>query len=143
MKKYFVLIFGLLFLSVGIVLAQDPEIPEIPDVEYLIANFGVLMAVFTGIAAIATFIGEFVIRLIKATKKTVKIVIVFVLAIGLSFLAKVLSMGDYGLMLWWQVGIWGLLSGAAAAGVRGTNLLFLKSVVEFVIGLILSKEPKE
>ena len=143
MKKYFVLIIGLLFFCVGAIMAQDPEVPDIPDVEYLIANFGALMAVFTGIAAISTFIGEFVIRLIKVTKKVVKIVIVFVLAIGLSFLAKVLSMGDYGLMLWWQVGIWGLLSGAAAAGVRGTNLLFLKSVVEFVIGLILSKEPKE
>jgi len=143
MKKYFVFIIGLLFLCVGIVLAQDPEVPVIPDVEYLIANFGALMGVFTGIAAIAMFIGEFIIRLIKATKKIVKIIIVFVLAIGLSFLAKVLSMGDYGIMLWWQVLFWGLLSGTAAAGVRGTNLLFLKSVVEFVIGLILSKEPKE
>lgn len=140
MKKYFALIFGF---SVGVVLAQNPEVLVVPDVGYLIDNFGLLMVTFAGIAAIASFIGEFLIRVLKSTKKIVKIIIVFVLAIGLSFLAKVLNMGDYANMLWWQVGIWGLLSGAASAGVRGTNLLFLKSVVDFVIGLLLQKEPKE
>ena len=143
MKKYFVLVFGLLFFSIGMVLAQDPEVPVIPDLGFLVENFGALMATFAGIAAISSFIGEFFIRLIKSTSKVLKIVIVFVLAIGLSFLAKVLNMGDYADMVWWMVCIWGLLSGATSAGMRGTNLLFLKSVVEFVIGLILAKEPKE
>jgi len=143
MKKFFVLFIGLLFLFVGALFAQVTEVPVIPDVSYLIDNFGLLMATFAGIAAIASFVGEFFIRLIKSTKDIVKIIIVFVLAIGLSFLAKVLNMGDYANMIWWQICIWGLLSGATSAGVRGTNLLFLKSVVEFLIGLILQKEPKE
>jgi hypothetical protein len=143
MKKYFVLIFGMLFLSVGIVLAQDPEIPEIPDVQYLIANFNTLMLTFTGIAAIATFLGEFFIRLIKATKKYVKIAFVLVIGVGLTFLSGVIfKNGDYAVMIWWQKIFWGLLSGAAAAGLRGTNLLWVKSAVEFVIGLLLKKEPK-
>lgn len=143
MKKYFVFIFGMLFLTLGIVLAQDPEVPEIPDVQYLIANFGVLMLTFTGIAAISTFAAELLIRLIKATKKFVKIVIVMILGVGLTFLSGlVFKDGDYAVMLWWQKVFWGLLSGAAASGIRGQNLLFLKSIVEYLIGLILKKEPK-
>lgn len=144
MKKYFVLFFGLLFLFVGAVMAQDPEIPEIPDVQYLAANFGVLMLTFTGIAAVATFLAELFIRVVKITKKAVKIAFVLVMGVGLSFLsAVVFKEGDYALMLWWQKIFWGLLSGAAAAGLRGTNLLWVKAVVEFLIGLILKKEPSE
>jgi len=143
MKKYFVLIFGMLFLFVGIVLAQDPEVPVIPDVQYLVANFGILMLTFTGIAAIASFVGEFFIRLIKTTKKAIKIAFVMVMGVGLTFLSGlVFKDGDYALMIWWQKIFWGLLSGATAAGLRGANLLWVKSLVEFFIGLILSKEPK-
>lgn len=143
MKKYFVLIFGMLFLFVGIVLAQDPEVPVIPDVQYLVANFGILMLSFTGIAAIASFVGEFFIRLIKTTKKAIKIAFVMVVGVGLTFLSGlVFKDGDYALMIWWQKIAWGLLSGAAAAGLRGTNLLWVKSLVEFFIGLVLKKEPK-
>jgi len=143
MKKYFVFIFGMLFLTLGIVLAQDPEVPEIPDVQYLIANFGVLMLTFTGIAAIASLIGELFIRLIKTTKKAIKIAFVMVVGVGLTFLSGLIfKEGDYALMLWWQKIAWGILSGAAAAGLRGTNLLWVKSAVEFLIGLILKKEPK-
>jgi hypothetical protein len=141
MMKRLMMLFGMLVLLFIPILAQG-EVPVIPDMDYLVSNFGALMLTFAGIAAIASFIGEFFIRLIKSTKNLVKIIIVFILAIGLSFLAKVLSMGDYAIMVWWQVGLWGLLSGATASGLRGTNLLFFKSVVEFVIGLILQKEPK-
>jgi hypothetical protein len=143
MKRFLFIFLGLVFLMIP-VLAQDGEVPEIPDVQYLIANFGVLMLTFTGVAAVSSFVAEFLIRLVKTTSKVVKIVFVLVLGVGLTFLSGlVFKEGDYALMLWWQKIFWGLLSGAAAAGLRGANLLFVKSVVEFLIGLILSKEPDE
>lgn len=143
MKKYFLFIFGLLFFFVGAVLAQTPEVPVIPDVDYLISNFGVLMGTFLGVAAIATFFGELLVRLFKMTGKVGKIVVVMILAVGVSFLGSLVNIGYLAEAPWYQVGIWGLLSGVTAAGLRGTNLLFVKSVVEFLIGLILQKEPKE
>jgi hypothetical protein len=142
MMKKVIMFFGLLFLFVGAALAQG-EVPEIPDVEYLVANFSILMATAVGVAAIASFIGEAVVRLFKMTGKVGKIVVVMVLSIGLSFLGSVVNIGYLAEAPWWQVGIWGIFSGVVAAGLRGTNLLFFKSVVEFLIGLILSKEPKE
>jgi len=141
--KRFVMLFALLLMAVGII-AQVGEVPEIPDVEYLVANFGTLMITFTGIAAIASFLAEFFIRLVKTDKKAVKIAFVLVLGVGLTFLSGLLfKEGNYAMMIWWQKILWGLLSGAAAAGLRGTNLLFVKSVVEFLIGLLLSKEPSK
>ena len=77
MKKYLIFIIALLLIPVA-VFSQVNEIPEIPDVQYLIANFGTLMLTFTGIAAIATFLAELFIRVLKTTKKTVKIVFVLV-----------------------------------------------------------------
>ena len=141
MKK-FVLLFVILLIGSVAILAQE-EPPVIPDVEYLIANFGILMLTFTGIAAITTFLAELFIRVVKTTKKTVKIIFVLVMGVGLTFLSGVVFKdGDYAIMIWWQKVFWGLLSGAAAAGLRGTNLLWVKAAVEFLIGLILKKEPK-
>ena len=137
------MLFGFLMLCMVALFARVDEIPEIPDVEYLIANFGILMLTFTGIAAIATFLAELFIRVVKTTKKAVKIAFVLVMGVGLTFLSGVVfKEGDYAVMLWWQKVFWGLLSGAAAAGLRGTNLLWIKAAVEFLIGLILKKEPK-
>ena len=135
------MLFGMLLLGMIPILGQ--EVPEIPDAEYLVANFSVLMLTFTGIAAIASFIAEFFIRLFKTPNKYVKIGFVIVASIGLSFLSGLIFKdGDYAVMIWWEKIFWGALSGAAAAGLRGTNLLWVKSVVEFVIGLLLKKEPK-
>jgi hypothetical protein len=143
MKKYLKLMLVFLFVGVGMLFAQENgEIPEIPDVQYLIANFGTLMLTFTGIAAVATFLAELFIRVVKTTKKAVKVAFVLVVGVGLTFLSGVVfKEGDYAVMLWWQKIFWGLLSGAAAAGLRGTNLLWVKAAVEFLIGLILKKEP--
>ena len=145
MKKFLKLMFVFLFVGVGVLLAQENgEIPEIPDTQYLVANFSILMLTFTGIAAIASFLAEFFIRWVKTTSKYVKIAFVLVVGVGLTFLSGLIFKGgDYALMIWWQKILWGLLSGAAAAGLRGTNLLWVKSMVEFVIGLLLKKEPVE
>ena len=144
-RMFFIFFISFLVTPAAMLLAQaTPEVPEIPDVQYLIANFGVLMLTFTGIAAVAQFVAEFLIRVVQATKKWVKIVFVMVLGVGLSFLSGLIfKESDYALMLWWQKIFWGLLSGAAASGLRDQNLAGLKSIVEFLIGLILSGSLKK
>ena len=142
MKKRFMLLFGFLVLLIIPVLAQG-EVPEIPDVNYLVANFGILMLTAAGVAAIASFLGEALVRLFKMTGKVGKIIVVIVLAIALSFIGSLVNIGYLAEAPWWQTGIWGIFSGVVAAGLRGTNLLFFKSIVEFLIGLILQKESKE
>jgi len=142
MMKRLMLLFGLLVLMFLPALAQG-EVPVIPDVDYLVGNFGILMGTFLGVAAIASFLGEMLIRLFKMTGNTGKIIVVFALAVAISFLGSIINVGYLAEAPWYQVGLWGMLSGATAAGLRGTNLLFFKSVIEFIIGLILQKEPKE
>lgn len=141
MKRLIALFTFLIIGAIAILAQTDP--PVIPDTEYLISNFGILMATAIGVAAIASFIGELLVRWFKMTGKVGKIIVVMILAIGISFLGGVINIGYLAASPWWQTGIWGIFSGVVAAGLRGTNLLFFKSVVEFLIGLILSKEPKE
>ena len=137
------MLFGFLVLLIIPVLAQVGEVIVIPDTEYLISNFGILMGTFFGIAAIATFVGEILVRLFKMTGKVGKITVVMILAVAVSFLGSCINVGYLAEAPWYEVGVWGLLSGVSAAGLRGTNFLFVKSVVEFLVGLILQKEPKE
>lgn len=141
MKKFIALI--TIFILGSIAILAQGEVPEIPDVNYLVENFGMLMLTATGVAAIASFLGEALVRLFKMTGKVGKIVVVVILAIAISFIGSLINVGYLAEAPWWQTGIWGVFSGVVAAGLRGTNLLFFKSIVEFLIGLILSKEPKE
>jgi hypothetical protein len=104
---------------------------------------GTLMFSYLGIAAIASFVGEAIIRIIKATKKVVKVIVIMILGIALSFLGQIINVGYLADSVWWQTALWGILSGAAANGIRSSNLIFFKSVVDFIIGLILDREPKE
>ena len=122
------------------VIAQG-EVPVIPDFNDLTSNFGSYMAAYLGVAAIASFLGEYVIRLLKSTSKTVKIIVVSVVAVAVSFLGSLINIGYLAEAVWYEAIIMGVLSGVTAVGLRGTNLLFFKSVVDFVIGLIKAKEP--
>lgn len=140
--KRLMMLFGFLVLCIVSVFSQV-EVPVIPDWEFLYSNFGTLMATFLGVAAIASFLGEALIRIFKTTVKAWKVVVVLFLGVGLSFLGGVVNIGYLAEASWWQISLWGLLSGAAACGLKSGNILFFKSIVEFVIGLILSKEPKE
>jgi hypothetical protein len=142
LKMFLFFFFALLLLPAAIVLGQD-EIPTIPDWQYLYDNFGTLMFSYLGIAAIASFVGEAIIRIIKATKKVVKVIVIMILGIALSFLGQIINVGYLADSVWWQTALWGILSGAAANGIRSSNLIFFKSVVDFIIGLILDREPKE
>jgi len=140
MKKRMLLLIGFLVLMIAPVLSQ---IEVIPDWSYLYENFGVLILTYLGIAAIASFIGEALIRLLKVTKKVLKVTLVMILAVGLALLATVINKGFLAEAPIWQAALWGLLATAAANGLQSGNLLFFKSIIEFFIGWILSKESKE
>lgn len=150
MMKKLTMLFGFLVLLIVPLLSQDTivaippvnDVPVIPDWLFLTNNFGILMGTFLGIAAIASFVGEALIRLFKTTITAWKVVIVMILAIVLSFVGSVVNLGYLAATPWWQTILWGALSGAAAAGLKSGNILFFKSIIEFVIGLILSKEPR-
>jgi len=108
----------------------------------LYENYGVFLATYLGIAGVAMFLGEFVIRLLKLTTKFTKVVAVWVLAVGVSFLGMAINVGYLAEATWWETLMWGMLSGVAANGLFGANIAFLKTAVEFIIGLIKAKEPK-
>ena len=134
-----ILLVLVLLISIGI-FAQDIEIPA--DFVDLYENYKFFFATYLGIAGVATFLGEYVIRLLKAAIKWQKVAIVSVVAISISLLARLIGIGFLGEASFLIVVIWGGLAAATAAGLRGTNLLFVKSMVDFVVGLLLQKEPK-
>jgi len=140
--KRLMLFIGFMALLIVPVLSQE-EVPVIPDWAYLYDNFGLLMATYLGIAAIASFAGEILVRLFKLIVKWQKVVVIMVLGVGVSFLGSLINVGYLAEASWWQTGLWGLLSGAIACGLRSGNILFFKSIVEFIISLLLPKEPTE
>ena len=136
--KRLMMLFGLLVLIIVPIFAQD-----VVTWRDLYDNFPTLMLTYAGVAAIATFLGEFVIRWMSLTKKLWKVVAVWVLAIGVSFLGSVINVGYLSEASWYEVVLWGCLSGALAGGIRSENVLFLKTLVDFVLGWIkIKKEPK-
>jgi hypothetical protein len=107
----------------------------------LYENYGAFFGTYLGIAGIATFVSEYVIRLIKLTARVQKVIVVVLLAIGVSFLSMWWNIGYLAEATWWETALWGGLSAAAAAGLRSANLLFAKTIVDFIINYIKSKEP--
>jgi len=139
MKKFLFLVLAFLLVGAGVLIAQDVVVPT--DWQDLYDNYGVFFATYLGIAGVATFLGEPVIRLLKLTVKWQKVAVVSVIAIAVSFFGQFANVGYLADSIWWQTLIWGATAAAAAAGVRSANLLFIKSVVDFIIDLIIKKEP--
>ena len=140
MKKL-IMFCSFLLLGTIALLAQEPDVPV--SWQDLYDNYGVFFATYLGMAGIVTFLGEYVIRLLKLTTKFLKVLFITLLSVGLSFLASAIGIGFLNGAEWWIVLLQGGLIAVAASGVRGTNLLFVKTVVDFVIGLIATKEPKK
>ena len=138
MKKILVLI-GLLFMAVIPILAQEVIPPE--NWQDLYDNYGAFFATYLGIAGVAMFLGEYVIRLLKLTVRFQKVAVVVLLSVGLSFLSMAANIGYLAEAVWWETLLWGGLSAAAAAGLRSSNLLFAKTIVDFIINYLKSKEP--
>lgn len=114
---------------------------EIPIPEDVTQVFDFLASYLT-IAGLAMFLGEFVIRWLKATERWQKVVIVWILSIGCSLFSMAVSVGYLAGVIWWEAVIWGVLSGVAANGFFGGNIMFLKSIVEWAISYLKAKEPK-
>jgi len=139
MKKRMLLLIGFLVLMMAPVFSQT--VPA--DWADLYNNYGVFFATYLGIAGIAMFLGEFVIRLLKLTQKTQKIIAIWVLSVIVAFAGMLVNIGFLAEATWWETLIWGLFAGVAANGIWTSNLVFLKTIVEFLIGLIKAKETVE
>jgi len=138
MKKRMLLFIG--FLALFLVPVFSQELPA--DWLDLYENYGVFFGTYLGIAGIALFLGEYVIRLLNLKEKFQKVIAVWVLAVGVSFLGMVINIGFLAEANWYETLLWGLLAGVAANGIWSSNLAFLKTIVEFLIGLIKAKEVK-
>lgn len=139
MKRFLFLFLS--FFALMPLLGQEPEVPG--DWVDLYENYGAFFATYLGIAGVASFLAEYVIRLFKVTVQTWKVVIVVGLAIGLSFLGNVLNLGYLAEAEIYETILWGALSAATAAGLRSSNLIFFKTVVDFIVSYLKAKEPAE
>ena len=136
MKRLMMLMFAMVLFAVPVFSQEMPT-----SWQDLYDNYGAFFATYLGIAGVAMFLGEYAIRLLKLTVKFQKVAVVVVLSIGISFLASAINVGYLAESAWYETLLWGGLSAAAAAGLRSTNLLFAKTIVDFVIGFIKTKEP--
>ena len=112
---------------------QDVEVPD----------FGSVFLTYLTVAGATTFLAEAVIRLLSLVHKAWKVAFVILIAVGLSFLSNLINVGYLAEATWWETLLWGGLSAATASGLRSQNLLFIKTIVDFLIGYIKSKEPVE
>ena len=136
MKRLLSLLF-LLVASVAVVFGQTVPV----DWADLYENYGTFFATAGGIAGIAMFLGEIVIRLLKLAVKWQKVALVWVLSIATSFVgAFVLNVGYLAEATWWETLIWGAFSGLLANGIWSGNVAFIKSILEFIVGLIKAKQ---
>lgn len=139
-KQRFLSLVILLFAAVGVFAQNDVIIP--PDWGDLYDNYGVYFATAGGIAGIAMFVGELVIRLLNLVVKWQKVALVWVLSVAVSYVgAFVLNVGYLAEASWWETAIWGVFSGLLANGIWSSNVAFIKSILEFFIGLIKAKQP--
>jgi len=131
MKKGFLLIAFLMLVFTSLI-AQD--VPT--SWQDLYDNYGVFFATYLGIAGVAMFLGEIVLRLLQWARKIEKVLTIWVLAIALSYFGMLANIGFLAEASWWETLLWGLLSGLVANGVWSSNAAFLKTFVEIVIKLI-------
>lgn len=144
MKKVFKgllkFLMAFLFLFVGAIMAFGQDL-EVGTWANLIENYALYFAEYTGIAAIASFLVEYLIRLLKVTVKWQKMALVIVLAVGVSWIGNLFNIGYLAEAPWYVILLNGGLAGATAAGLRSGNVLFFKNLVDWVINWIATKEP--
>jgi len=134
MKHLLSLLVLLLVGTVGLI-AQPTDWADLYE------NYGIYLATAGGIAGIAAFLGEIVIRFAKLALKWQKVAVVWALAVAVSFIgAFVLNVGYLAEASWWETVIWGVFSGLLANGIWSSNVVFIKSILEFVVGLIKEKQ---
>ncbi len=131
----------LLSLLVLLLVGTVGVIAQPTDWADLYNNYGVYFATAGGIAGIAAFLGELVIRLLKFVKDWQKIATVWVIAVAASFVgAFVLNVGFLAEASLWETVIWGVFSGLLANGIWSSNVAFIKTILEFLVGLVKAKQ---
>lgn len=139
MKFKHLVLFILLLFPVVSLFGQTIPVPS--DWQDLYQNYGVFLATAAGVAGIAMFISEIVVRLLNILVKWQKVAITWVLAIAASLVGNyVLNVGYLAEATWWETLIWGVFSGLLANGIWSSNTAFIKSILEFVVNLIKSKQ---
>lgn len=132
MKKYFVLMF--LLLIPAAIFAQDVE-PPTSWVD-VIANFNTWFATLAGIAAVTVFIAAAINTLFKITKKIVKQLIAWGVAIVLVFLGNLLNIGFGADFPWLTTLAYGVGAGLVANG------LFDINTVQVILDFLKLKKVK-
>lgn len=137
--KRFILLFSLVVTPIFL-MAQD-VVPVIPDWGAAYEGFFTYMATWVGVAALAMFVGEVIIRIASVVNKFLKKAIIIVLAIGISFIGMAANIGFLAESPWWEAALSGVASGLIASGIWTQNFAFLRSLVEMLISFLKSKEP--
>lgn len=135
MKKFILL---LITLSMGLNLFSQEVIPP-NSWSDLYENYSTFLLSYAGIAGVAMFLGESLIRLLKATVKWQKVTIVIIIAIIVSFIGNLVNIGYLAEATWWETILWGILSGIAATGLWSSNLAGLKNILEYLVSFIKKK----
>jgi len=133
----------LLTLILGIVTFRvfgQPEIPMPGDVSEVL-NF---LYSYLAVAGLTMFCSEALFLRVpwfsEGKVKLRKSVVVFAIALAWSFISGVLNIGYLADAIWWEIMLWGALSGGIAAGFWSTNFLFVKSLIEWLVSFIKSKQ---
>jgi len=132
MKKFFIAMF-LLLLPVAI-FAQEPQ-PPTSWVD-VIANFNVWFATLAGIAAVTVFVAAAVNAIFKVTKKIVKQIIAWLIAIVLVFVGSLLNIGFSADFPWLTTLAYGFGAGLVANG------MFDVAMVQTLLDLLKLKKAK-
>ena len=129
----------LLFAAIGL---QAQDVIVVPDLGSLVDNYGIYLATVGGIAGIASFLGELVIRYTKLAVKWQKVAVIWVFAVGAAFVGNyALNVGFLAEASLWETALWGVFSGLVANGIWSSNVAFIKSFLEFLVNLIKTKVP--
>ena len=112
--------FALLLFPVAI-FAQDPQVPT--SWVDVISNFNVWFATLAGIAAVTVFIAAAVNTLFKITKKIVKQLIAWLIAIVLVFAGNLLNIGFSAEFPWLTSLAYGFGAGLVANGMFDVQMV--------------------
>ena len=135
------LLLSLVLLLFAVIGLQAQDVVVIPDLGDLYNNYGIYFATVGGIAGIALLLGELAIRVLKLAVKWQKVTLVWVLAVGTAFVGNyALNVGFLAEASIWETAAWGIFAGLTANGIWSSNALFIKSILEFFIGLIKAKQ---
>lgn len=133
-QRKFLFAIALIMLPLVVLFGQVDSWQDLYD------NYPVFFATSGGIAGIAMFLGELVQRVLKITVKWQKIAVVWVISVIAALAGSfVLNVGYLAEASWWETGIWGLFIGLIANGIWSSNIAFIKSILEFFVGLIKAK----